>query len=122
MFLKEIKEFDKHSGEADVVVSDGQYEVICYCHPFENNKIGSKITEINTLFAYEIMRIKDKRFYIQKIDDYYSYYFYGKVVNANRALISIGGIIIRLDNDLSKDIKEGEFIEFKVKRLDCIMN
>lgn len=122
MFLKEIIEFDKYSGEADVVISDGQYEVICYCHPFENKKISSKVTEISAIFATEIMRIKDREFLIQKTVGHYSYYFHGKVLDACRALIAIGDIIIQLDNNLAKDIKGDEFIEFKVERLNCIIN
>ncbi|MDR1697346.1 MAG: hypothetical protein LBR37_00275 [Erysipelotrichaceae bacterium] len=121
MFLKQIKDFDKKSGEADVIVSDGQYELICYCHPLENTKLGTIVTEISTLFADDIMRTEDNEYFIRKETDYYSYYLHGKVLKTQTPLIAIGEITIKLDKPLAKDIKQGEFIEFRVARLNCII-
>ena len=69
MYLKKVQDYDKYSNEADIVVSDGKYDLLCYCYPAQCNKIGS--------------------------------------------------IELSLDTHLPGDIKEGEFIEFDVIRLDC---
>lgn len=119
MFVKEIKDIDKNSGEADVLVSDGRYEVMCYCHPLENKKQGAKVSEISTLFAEDIMRIDDAEYSVRKEAGHYSYYLQGKVIGTQKPLISIGKIIIRLDKPMAKDIKQGEFVQFKVERLNC---
>lgn len=50
--------------------------------------------------------------------EYYSYHLQGEVIEMTPK-IRIGNIIICLDNTLPKDIKEGEYIEFLVERLDC---
>lgn len=119
MFVKQVKDFDINSYEADVIVSDGYYEIMCYCHPLENINLGAIVTNISTLFANDIMRIDSEEYLVRKQIGYYSYYLQGKVLETQKPLIGIGKIAIALDKPLSKDIKQGEFIEFKVERLNC---
>lgn len=119
MFIKQIKEFDCNSGEADLIVSDGIYELICYYHPAENFMLGTPIREVSTLFSEDIKRVDKNEYLISKGSDYYSYYLHGKVIDKQAPKIGIGKITINLDKPLAKDIEEGEFVELKVSRLDC---
>ena len=120
MFVKEIKNYDDFSNEADIIVTDGTYEVLCYCHPAEFYEKGSTVQEILSLFAKDIMRISDKMYEVKKLeDDYYAYHLQGEVIKIDKPIIRIGGLEIVLDSPLAKDIKLGEFIEFDVYRLNC---
>ena len=50
MFIKQIIDQDKLSGEMDLIVSDGEYELLCYC--FQSNVPPQlKIKEIETFLA-----------------------------------------------------------------------
>lgn len=121
MFLKQIKEFDCNSGEADVIVTDGTYELICYYHPAENIALGTPVKEILSLFSEGIMRVDNKDYLVSKESDYYSYYLHGKVIDKQTPKIGIGELTIKLDKPLAKDIEEGEFVELRVSRLDCVL-
>ena len=119
MFVKGIKDYDKFSNEADVIVSDGQYDILCYCYQTSYHCIGNKVENITSLFACEIMRVDNNNFCIDKLDTYYSYHLQGEVVNIEKPVIRIGNLYINIDSHLPKDIKKGEWIELKVERLDC---
>ena len=119
MFVKEIRDYDKFSNEADIIISDGRHNLLCYCFPTEMPKIGEKIKAVTSLFAKNIMRVKNNEFIIEKMTDYYAYHLHGEVIDCKTPKICIGDIIIYLDTSLPKDIKEGEYIELSVDRLDC---
>lgn len=120
MFIKRIDSFDEDSGEAYLIVSDGTYDVMCYCSLFQNkSQIIPEIKQIETFFCDGIMRAYDENFLIAKKKDYFSYHLQGKVLDVDKRIVSVGNIIINLDMPLPKDIKNNEFIEFDVLRLDC---
>ena len=120
MFVKRIYSFDEDSGEADLIVSDGAYEMICFCSLFQSElEIMPQIKEIETFMCDGIMRIDSENYLIDKKTDYYSYHLQGKVLDVDKNIVSVGNIIIKLDKPIPKDIKNYEFIEFDVLRLDC---
>lgn len=120
MFIKSIYSFDEDSGEADLIVSDESYDVICFCSIFQNeSQIMPKIKEIETFMCDGIMRSDDENYLIDKKIDYYSYHLQGKVLDVDKRIVSVGNIILKLDKPIPKDIKNYEFIEFDVLRLDC---
>lgn len=120
MFIKSVYSFDEDSGEADLIVSDGSYDVICFCSIFQNElQIMPKIKGIETFMCDGIMRSDDENYLIDKKIDYYSYHLQGKVLDVDKRIVSVGNIILKLDKPIPKDIKNYEFIEFDVLRLDC---
>ncbi len=119
MFVKEIIAYDAFSQEADIIVSDNIYNIICYCHPADNNILGTEVKEIVSLFATEIIRSDTNEYFIYKDTQPYSYYVSGQVIDSKKPQISIGQIIITLDHPLPKDIKIGEYVTLKVDRFDC---
>ncbi len=121
MYIKQIKDFDQYSNEADIIVTDGQYELMCYCHPADVYDSKAKVSEIIALFAQDIIRIDSEDSKIIKLKDYYSYQLQGKIVNKNVPIVCIGELTIKLDTSTPKDLKEGEYIQFNVERLDCIV-
>ena len=119
MFVKKIYNFDEDSGEADLIVSDGIYDVICFCSLFQYElQVMPKIKEIESFMCDRIMRVNDKNYLIDK-KSYYSYHLQGRVLDIDKCIVSIGNIIVKLDKQMPKDIKNYEFIEFDVVRLDC---
>ena len=118
MFIKQIIDRDELSGETDVIISDGNYELLCYCAQ-SNSPTPSKIKEIETFLSEKIMIACNNNYLINKTDSYYSYHLQGKVLECNPPVIAIGKIHIILDTPLPKDIKQHDFIEFFVQRIDC---
>ena len=119
MFVKEIKDYDILSNEADIIISDGKYELLCYCFQTEMLKKGQAIKAVKSFFAKNIMRLEANEFLIKKLEGYYSYHLQGEVVDSKIPKIRIGNLIISLDAPLPKDIKEKEYVEFSVDRLEC---
>ena len=119
MYLKKVQDYDKYSNEADIVVSDGKYDLLCYCYPAQCNKIGTKVNYIIANCTTNIVRVDENIYSIQKFGSFYQYHLQGMVFNVDVPMVKIGSIELSLDTHLPGDIKEGEFIEFDVIRLDC---
>ena len=121
MFVKEIAEYDEFSGECTLVVTDGDYDLLCYCYNGTQPN-NMQLKKVESFLCENIMRSLSNEYMIQKTDCYFSYHLQGKVINCVIPEICIGDIIIKLDTPLPKDIKECEFIEFDVLRLDVSLN
>lgn len=121
MFIKEIIDYDKFSNEADLVISDGKYEVLCYCFQIDKSKPDNKVDSICSLFAHDCMIARQAEFKVEKLSDYYSYHLQGEIIDVKELKIRIGELIIVLDSPLPKDLKNGDYVEFCVDRLDCIV-
>lgn len=119
MYLKAIQDYDEFSNEADLIISDGEYDLLCYCHPTELYAIGTSIISISSFCADNIMRTKSNSFLVLKLNGYYEYHLRGEIVDINIPVVQIGKLKIMLDNSLPKDIKLGEYIEFDTLRLNC---
>lgn len=118
MYIKTMSAYDKFSKEADVVVSDGKHDLLCHCDYAEEVTIGGTIKSIDAFMATDIMREEEVGCAVQKISDYYAYRLVGRVIDINSPTVQIGKLKILLDSALPADIKVGEYIEFKVIRLD----
>ncbi len=122
MYIKDIKDYDKFSGEADLIVSDGKYEILCYCFPIETCVKDLKVQSLLSLFADNIFKVKSRKYIILKLQEHFSYHLQGKVCNIKEPKINIGGLELTLDKAFPGDIKLNDFIEFDVSRIDCILN
>jgi len=120
-----VKKLIKDDGQADLIVTDGQYDIMCCCWEYNPlQKDNQQVKEISSLFTTDIMRVDDHDYLVQKIHgkgEHYSYHLQGRVIDKSKPLISIGELKIELDRPLPKDINVGEFVEFKVGRLDCFV-
>lgn len=121
MFIKKINHIDYDSGEADIIVSDGEYELLCYCALIQESILKNicDINEIESFLCANIRRIDTSSYLVQKNNGYYSYHLQGAVISSSERIVCIGDIFIKLDIPLPKDICNHEFIEFDVVRLDC---
>lgn len=119
MYIKTIQDCDEFSREADIVVSDGKYNLLGYCTFAGTCFVNQLVKEIDAFMALNIMRAKKKCYIVQKTDGYYSYHLCGRVLDIGIPMVEIGDLKILLDTCLPKDIKIGEYIDFDVNRLNC---
>ncbi len=119
MYIKEIKDYYQSGMEADVIVSDGEFEILCYVQPFSGKQ--NIDFDLCPLDYSEIMTATKNEYSIEKLETgFYDYFLRGKLINLEKGLVQIGGIIIKGIRYLPKDIREGEYIEFSVERMDLI--
>ena len=123
MKIKKVFSFDGY--EYNVIVSDGQQELMCACFPCHcEPQIGMEIEEIHAEPIDDAMRIDEEEYLIKEViveGERHAYYMRGRVINTSKPMIAISGFTIELETHLAKDIKQGEFVEFKVGRLDCFI-
>ena len=120
MYIKNIVHYDDFSGEADIVVTDGVHEIMCYCHPIDNPQVNQSVKSISTLYADDIMSEPNEELTAKKTDEsHYSYYLVGKVINREKGLISIGKLIIEIDGYLPGDVKVGDIVKLSAVRMDA---
>ena len=122
MFIKKVENFD--GIEADVIISDGHYEMKCYyyCLPLSKEVVvGQNVKEIYALLVRDIVRVNNDNILVIKESDYYSYTLQGQVTSIEKPTIGIGEITIILDSSFPKDITIGEYVKLEVKRLDCFL-
>ena len=118
MFIKKIIDYDRSAGEADVLISDGRYEILCYAHPFENK---NKRFSLVSFMAKGVKRIEAREFKAEKsTNGYYSYNMQGEITDIEERIVKVGDIFIELEDVIPKDIKTHDFIEFSVARIDYI--
>ncbi len=121
MYIKEVVDYYQEGQEADILVTDGQFDILCYAQPY-SGKYNSNFS-LAPLDYSDIMTASKKEYKIDKLDvGYYSYFIRGKLISVEKGLVKIGGLIIEDINIIPKDIKVGDFIEFAVSRMDFIEN
>lgn len=129
MHIKKILKFDFNY--AEYIVTDGNYDVICLCLsvPLPNNDVPVKGMEVEMIYSFTFdtidIRINNdkKEFLIQKKDSHFEYNLRGMIINKERALVKIESFVICLEKDFEEGFNDqyqiGDFIEFRVDRLDC---
>ena len=119
--MKHIKilNYDEEAREADVLVTDGRFELLCYAHPFTPDDSAKHNRPLSAFIKENVMRALESEYIVEKTKHgYYSYRLQGKISDLQRRLVMVGNIVIELENVIPKDIREGEFIEFTVMRID----
>ncbi len=123
MYIKAIDKWDEFSGEMDILVTDGKFNILCYYWPIHSGelKIGQKIESVGTYMAENIMTAElNEGEMAEKTDEsHYSYFLIGKVINCEERLISIGELTIKLDGYLPGDIKVGDIVKLTAARMDA---
>lgn len=121
MFIKKIIDYDEEAQEADVIISDGENDLMCYAQPF-NIKDRNKPFNLFAMLDSDVVRSYAQNCLIQKIDDgYYSYRICGRLIDVKEPMVSVVkvfNIIMEVGGPIPKDIIENEYIEFDVMRID----
>ena len=119
MYIKSVRWIDKEAKEAEVVISDNNYELLCFSHPFTKN-VGEKLEEpISCLNVEDVFKAFKEEVYVVKYENYFSYSIRGLLYNKKDKIVLVGDIKLSLEDEyIPNDLREGEYIEFKVSRLD----
>ena len=132
MEIKHILEYDYNY--AEYIVTDGKYDMVCMCLsvPLKNNKDPKTGMKVESLYAFSckdtiILKVSNtNKCYIQKdLQKHFKYKLCGIVVDSKKALIMVFDFVIDLANDYPNGfdtiIKNGDYVEFEVDRIDCII-
>lgn len=119
MIIKDIKWVSEEALEAEVIVTDGHFELLCFSQPFKKNK-GDQLSEpIYALDPYEILKLETKSSITKKLNGTYDYLIEGKLINKESGHVRIGDLIIEIDGHfIPRDIIDDNNISFKCTRLD----
>lgn len=105
--------------EAEVIVSDGAHNIMCFSQPFQC-EIGDELD--GPLYCFnvtELVKSKDNIPYIEKLNDHFSYRLTCKLHDKENLQVMLGNLLIELDNDtIPGDILEDDFITFECQRID----
>lgn len=119
ILVNELLKYDEFSQETDVVLSDGEFTLVCFAHPCNLVKGQVFNDDVYVLNAEGIYKSATERSIINKLESHYSYHLSGKVIDIAKQIVQVGEFKICLGGEgIPKDIKEGDFIEFDAYRLD----
>lgn len=110
--------FDKKGKEAEVIVSDGAYEMLCYAYPTDAIEIGMYVSGLSACLCDNISRAAEQHCAVSKPAPYFAYSLTGRVFSKQDRIVQVGGLKIELDAHLPNDISDGEYVSFDVLRLD----
>src|SRR5699024_481657 len=121
MKVKRIDWLSPEASEAEIVITDGEFDLTCFSQPFKY-QLGSILNE--PIYSFDVSAIakSNKNIYkAEKLDDNFAYRLTGKLLDKQKGKVIIGNFIIELDNEvLPGDIEENDFIIFSSSRLDII--
>lgn len=119
MFVKSINWIDEDSQEAEIIVSDGCIEVICFSHPLKKGINSVLEDSIHCFDAENVVLAQEQSVYVNKSNNHFAYSLRGKLVDKKNKLVHLGDIILCLEDAyISNGIPESSYVEFDVSRLD----
>ena len=118
MYIKDIVYYNKADNEAELYISDGIYNLICYAYPVKKVSVNQQVKCIYGFLCAEIVKVYNRDYCIIKLPKHFAYALTAEVVSTKRCLVQIGELKIQLDTKIPDDILEGDYISFCVQRLD----
>lgn len=119
MVIKNIIWIDEEIGEADVIVTDGQYDIRCFAHPLFQ-QIGEELRGEISIFDYSDVIRSDTNFPISKYMGWGKHFLIGRLVDRTKGIVQIGDILLREVAPIPTDIQVGDYIEFSAERVDIL--
>ena len=116
MQMKEIYDYDPEAQEANVLVTDGKYEILCYASSFKNS---NKNFELSAFMVESVIKADKESYFVEKISDsFFAYKLQGRLIDIEKRIFAVGKIRIELENVIPKDLKNGDFVQVIVGRID----
>jgi hypothetical protein len=117
--IKEINWISEEALEAEVTITDGQFELLCFSHPFEKKKGEQLLEPLYVLDPDEIVRLESPSLRIEKLNNAFDYLIEGKLIDKKSGLVKLGDIIIEIDSHfIPGDFRDDDHISFRCNRLD----
>lgn len=119
MKIKKVNWISQEALEAEVIVTDGEFEIICFAQPLNYLEESELIEPIYCLNVSNLVRSEKAEYSIEKLDAPFAYRVIGKLIDKNYEKVKLGELLLELDNNLLPgDINEGDFLSFCCQRLD----
>lgn len=118
--IYDIKWMDEEAGEAEVyIITNNGLEFLCYAFPFDGI-IGDSLDDaICALDADNVVRMENKEYKVDKLNDVWDYYVIGEIIDIQSGIIKVDDVLIELGKyALYGDARIGDFVSAKISRLD----
>lgn len=118
MYIQDVLHFNQSGKEAELIVSDGVYEVLCYAYPIDAVKTGMTISGLSGFSCTNVVRADEQRYAVSKLPSYFAYNLTGKLISKQKRIVQVNNLKISLDAHIPNDLSDGEYVSFDVLRLD----
>lgn len=115
--IQDIIWISEEIGEADVLVTDGDYEIRCFSHPFYQ-KIGEEVEGTLSVFEYSNLTKSNTTTYIAEHLGNGKYFIVARLLDRGEGTAQIGNIQIHDIEGIPAEIKNGEYIQFIAPRIE----
>lgn len=118
VLVKKINWISKNAMEAEVILNDGVFDIICFSQPFsfkEGDTIKSYIYTYNTQKIY-FSNLNEE--YVKKNGSLFEYELCGVIKDKLSNIIKIGNFLIELDIPLPNDLYNGDYVIIFCERID----
>lgn len=118
VLVKKIDWISKNAMEAEVILSDGVFDIICFSQPFsfkEGDTIKSYIYIFDTQKIY-FSNLNEE--YVKKNGSLFEYELCGVIKDKLSNIIKIGDFLIELDIPLPNDLYNGDYVVVFCERID----
>lgn len=117
--INNITMISEVSLEAEVSITDGINELVCFSHPC-NLTVNQRIKEpVHCFNNKNVVRADNDNCHIEKQKYSLAYNISGKLIDIKNNLVKVGEIVVQLESGaIPKDILEDEYISFYCQRID----
>lgn len=121
MVIKEINWISKEAKEAELLITDGQYECLAFSHPCNFNE-GDELQDALRAFMTEnlMLSYEDEVGIYRNSNKTRFHKCVAEVVDEENELVKIGGIYLFLDEKLPIGCSKGKLVEFNCTRIDAV--
>lgn len=117
--IKLINWLSREAKEAEVLLSDGKFNITCFSHPFNYQSTKIITQPLYSLNASDMIVVNsEQKLSVEKTNESFGYKITGYVFNKKENQVKIGEFIIELDNQIPLDINEGNYLSFICDRID----
>jgi len=117
--ISKVTWISKEALEAEVIITDGKFELLCFSQPFNHVLDGMLSEPLHCYNAKNIVKADGDDFKALKLTEYFAYNITGKLISRQEGILILGDIQISVDKDMiPRDIQDGIFIAFYCQRID----
>lgn len=121
MYICDVKHRSNQDKEADILVTDGEYQLLCYAQPFSLEECQTEVAALYAFGCENIVKSKNCAVNIVKQTDYYAYELSAEVLSKVERTVKLGQLVLHLDAALPGDIPNGDYVTFRLQRIDAII-
>jgi len=110
-----ISWIDEAAEEAEVTISDRSHIILCFAYPWKGTKLPSDT--VFELLDSVVMATSENTDYIQREGATYQHHLYGILLDRNKRLIKVGGLMFHADCGIPGDIGDNQRVEVTCDRV-----